>query len=129
MTDSNRTQQTAADQRVYKRAFELADTLCAQADNVPVKWRRVLWEKTLDVAMDLLARIVYAYDEKAPKTRLAHLDRALSQFTVLNTYISLCNRHQVLPLQKQTNIAELMTDISQQLGGWRKATARMITSV
>lgn len=129
MTDSNRIQQTAADQRVYKKAFELTDLLCAQADNVPVKWRRILWEKTLDVAMDLVARIVYAYDEKTPKTRLVHLDRALSQFTVLNAYVALCNRHQVLPLQKQTNVSELMTDISQQLGAWRKSTAKMITTV
>ncbi len=103
--------------------------LFALSDNVPKKWRRVLWEKTIDVATDLIALIVYAYDARDGRERVMYLDRALTKFTVLNTYIRLCNENAIIPLQKTTNIAELTTDISKQLGSWRKSTAERLKSV
>ena len=55
--------------------------------------------------------------------KVVYIDRALTKFTVLNTYMRLCNEARMLPLQKQTSLSELMADISGQLGPWRKATA------
>lgn len=107
----------------YKSVYRLLQMMCGMSDNVPVKWRRWLWEKTLDAATDLIALIVYAWDEQNVATKLIYIDRALTKFTVLNTYMRLCNEAQVLPLQKQTSLSELMADISGQLGSWRKATA------
>ncbi len=107
----------------YRSVYKLIQMMCGLSDNVPVKWRRWLWEKTLDAATDLIALIVYAWDEQNPITKLAYIDRAMTKFTVLNTYMRLCNENKVLPLQKQTNLSELMADISQQLASWRKATA------
>ncbi len=110
----------------YKSVYKLVQMMCGVSDNVPVKWRRWLWEKTLDAATDLIALIVYAWDEQNLNTKLVYIDRALTKFTVLNTYMRLCNENQILPLQKQTSLSELMADISGQLGSWRKATAERI---
>lgn len=110
----------------YKSVYKLVQMMCGVSDNVPVKWRRWLWEKTLDAATDLIALIVYAWDEQNLNTKLVYIDRALTKFTVLNTYMRLCNENQILPLQKQTSLSELMVDISGQLGSWRKATAERI---
>lgn len=88
-----------------------------------------MWEKTLDTATDLLPLIIYAYETQNLRDRVAYLDKALTKFTVLNTYIRLCNENAIIPIQKTTNIAELTTDISKQLGGWRKATADKLKSV
>ncbi len=107
----------------YKSVYRLVQMMCGLSDNVPVKWRRWLWEKTLDAATDLIALIVYAWDEQNVNTKLIYIDRALTKFTVLNTYMRLCNENRVLPLQQQTSLSELMADISGQLGSWRKATA------
>lgn len=107
----------------------MVQMLFALSDNVPKKWRRVLWEKTLDAATDLIPLIVYAYETQNLRERVAYLDRALTKFTVLNTYIRLCNENAIIPVQKVANIAELTTDISKQLGGWRKATAEKLKSV
>lgn len=107
----------------YKSTYRLIQTMVGLGDNVPVKWRRWLWEKTLDAATDMIALIVYAWDEQQPGTKLAWIDRALTKFTVVNTYVRLMNEARVLPLQKQTNVSELMADISGQLASWRKATA------
>lgn len=93
------------------------------SENVPVKYRRWLWEKTLDAATDLIALIVYAWDEQNVAHKVVYIDRAMTKFTVLNTYMRLCNEARVLPLQKHTSLSELMADISGQLGSWRKATA------
>lgn len=113
----------AATAGAYKSVYRLVQMMCGLSDNVPVKWRRWLWEKTLDAATDLIALIVYAWDEQNVNTKLIYIDRALTKFTVLNTYMRLCNENRVLPLQKQTSLSELMADISGQLGSWRKATA------
>ena len=113
----------AATTGAYKSVYRLVQMMCGLSDNVPVKWRRWLWEKTLDAATDLIALIVYAWDEQNVNTKLIYIDRALTKFTVLNTYMRLCNENRVLPLQKQTSPSELMADISGQLGSWRKATA------
>lgn len=110
----------------YKSVYRLVQEMCGLSDNVPVKWRRWLWEKTLDAATDLIALIVYAWDEQNLNTKLIYIDRALTKFTVVNTYMRLCNENRVLPLQKQTNLSELMANISGQLGSWRKATAERI---
>lgn len=107
----------------YKSVYRLVQEMCGLSDHVPVKWRRWLWEKTLDAATDLIALIVYAWDEQEPRTKLAYIDRGLTKFTVLNTYMRLCNEQRILPLQKQTTLSELMADISGQLASWRKATA------
>ena len=66
------------------------------SDNVPVKYRRWLWEKTLDAATDLIALIVYAWDEQNVAHKVVYIDRALTKFTVLNTYMRLCNEARVL---------------------------------
>lgn len=113
----------AATAGAYKSVYRLVQMMCGLSDNVPVKWRRWLWEKTLDAATDLIALIVYAWDEQNVNTKLIYIDRALTKFTVLNTYMRLCNENRVLPLQKQTSLSELMADISGQLGSWRKAAA------
>lgn len=119
-----------ADQsKAYKSTYQLVQMLFSLSDNVPKKWRRVLWEKTLDTATDLLPLIIYAYETQNLRERVAYLDKALTKFTVLNTYIRLCNENAIIPLQKTTNIAELTTDISKQLGRWRKATAEQLKSV
>lgn len=96
------------------------------SDCVPVKWRRWLWEKTLDGATDLIALIVYAWDEADGRTKLAYIDRALTKFTVVQTYVRLCNEARVLPIGKQTRLSELMADLAQQLGSWRKGTAERL---
>ena len=116
-----------ADQsNAYKSTYQLVQMLFSLSDNVPKKWRRVLWEKTIDTATDLLPLIIYAYETQNLRERVAYLDKALTKFTVLNTYIRLCNENVIIPTQKATNIAELTTDISKQLGGWRRATAAAI---
>jgi hypothetical protein len=97
--------------------------MCGMSDAVPQKWRRWLWEKTLDAGTDLIALIVYAWDEQNLRMKVGYIDRALTKFTVVNTYIRLCNDNEILPLKKQTTLSELLADISQQLGSWRKATA------
>nr|DAM95719.1 MAG TPA: Avd-like protein [Caudoviricetes sp.] len=107
----------------YKSTYRLIQEMCGVSDHVPVKWRRWLWEKTLDVATDLIALIVYAWDEQNVAHKVVYIDRALTKFTVLNTYMRLCNENAILPLQKQTTLSELMANISGQLGSWRKATA------
>lgn len=107
----------------YKSVYRLVQMMCGLSDNVPVKFRRWLWEKTLDSATDLIALIVYAWDEQNVQTKLIYIDRAMTKFTVVNTYMRLCNENRILPLQKQTSLSELMADISQQLASWRKATA------
>lgn len=107
----------------YKSVYRLVQEMCGLSDHVPVKWRRWLWEKTLDTATDLIALIMYAWDEQDSQTKLAYIDRGLTKFTVLNTYMRLCNEQRILPLQKQTTLSELMADISGQLASWRKATA------
>ena len=119
----------AATAGAYKSVYRLVQMMCGLSDNVPVKWRRWLWEKTLDAATDLIALIVYAWDEQNVNTKLIYIDRALTKFTVLNTYMRLCNENRVLPLQKQTSLSELMADISGQLGSWRKATAERAKKV
>lgn len=114
---------TIATAGAYKSVYKLVQMMCEVSDHVPVKWRRWLWEKTLDTATDLIALVVYAWDEQNVHTKLIYIDRALTKFTVLNTYMRLCNENCILPLQKQTSLSELMADISGQLGSWRKATA------
>lgn len=113
----------AATAGAYKSVYRLIQQMVGLSDNVPVKYRRWLWEKTLDAATDLIALIVYAWDEQNVAHKVVYIDRALTKFTVLNTYMRLCNEARVLPLQKQTSLSELMADISGQLGSWRKATA------
>ena len=115
--------------KVYNKTYELLQRLFRISDDVPKKWRRALWEKTLGAATDLIALILYAYESIAYNERLVYLDRALTKFTVLNTYLRLCNENAIIPTQKMTNIAELTSDISQQLGSWRKATAERMKSV
>ncbi|MBJ2162304.1 MAG: hypothetical protein JFR39_09455, partial [Muribaculaceae bacterium] len=77
----------AATAGAYKSVYRLVQMMCGLSDNVPVKWRRWLWEKTLDAATDLIALIVYAWDEQNVNTKLIYIDRALTKFTVLNTYM------------------------------------------
>ncbi len=113
----------AEQSKVYKTTYQLVQLLLSQSDNVPRKWRRVLWEKTVDIATDMLALIVYAYEERDKNKRLDYLDRTLTQFTILNTYIRLCNENAILKTQKVTTIVELTTDISKQIAAWRKSTA------
>lgn len=125
-TQNDKTMANATTAGAYKSVYRLVQEMCGLSDNVPVKWRRWLWEKTLDVATDLIALIVYAWDEQNLNTKLIYIDRALTKFTVVNTYMRLCNENRVLPLQKQTNLSELMANISGQLGSWRKATAERI---
>lgn len=108
---------------VYKSTYRLIQMLVGQSENVPVKYRRWLWEKTLDAAADLIALIVYAWDEQNVAHKVVYIDRAMTKFTVLETYMRLCNEAQVLPLQKQASLSELMAGIAGQLGSWRKATA------
>ena len=108
---------------VYKSTYRLIQMLVGQSENVPVKYRRWLWEKTLDAATDLIALIVYAWDEQNVAHKVVYIDRAMTKFTVLETYMRLCNEAQVLPLQKQASLSELMAGIAGQLGSWRKATA------
>ena len=115
--------QGAATAGAYKSVYRLIQSMVGLSDNVPVKYRRWLWEKTLDAATDLIALVVYAWDEQNLAHKVVYIDRALTKFTVLNTYMRLCNEARVLPLQKQTSLSELMADISGQLGSWRKATA------
>lgn len=109
--------------KAYKDTYHIIQMMCSLSDSVPVKWRRWLWEKALDTATDLIALIVYAYDEKNLQTKLTYIDRCLTKFTVLNTYLRLSNENAIIPTQKFVNISELMADISQQLGAWRKGTA------
>ena len=125
-TQNDKTMANATTAGAYKSVYRLVQEMCGLSDNVPVKWRRWLWEKTLDAATDLIALIVYAWDEQNLNTKLIYIDRALTKFTVVNTYMRLCNENRVLPLQKQTNLSELMANISGQLGSWRKATAERI---
>lgn len=115
--------QGAATAGAYKSVYRLIQSMVGLSDNVPVKYRRWLREKTLDAATDLIALVVYAWDEQNLAHKVIYIDRALTKFTVLNTYMRLCNEARVLPLQKQTSLSELMADISGQLGSWRKATA------
>ena len=77
----------------------------------------------------MIAAIIYAYETRSMAERVKYIDRALTIFTVLNTYLRLCNENGAISTQKMTNISELMTDISQQLGAWRKATAARLNNV
>lgn len=52
----------AATAGAYKSVYRLIQQMVGLSDNVPVKYRRWLWEKTLDAATDLIALIVYAWD-------------------------------------------------------------------
>ena len=51
--------------KVYNKTYELLQKLFRISDDVQKKWRRALWEKTLDAATDLIALIIYAYESKA----------------------------------------------------------------
>ena len=115
--------------KAYVSTYKLIQMMCDLSDHVPVKWRRVLWEKSLDRATDMIAAIIYAYETRSMAERVKYIDRALTIFTVLNTYLRLCNENRAISTQKMTNISELMTDISQQLGAWRKSTAARLNNV
>ncbi len=115
--------------KAYKDTYQIIQMMCSLSDSVPVKWRRWLWEKALDTATDLIALIVYAYDEKNLQTKLTYIDKCLTKFTVLNTYLRLSNENAIIPTQKFVNISELMADISQQLSAWRKGTADRLKGV
>ena len=67
--------------KAYKDTYQIIQMMCSLSDSVPVKWRRWLWEKALDTATDLIALIVYAYDEKNLQTKLAYIDKCLTKFS------------------------------------------------
>ncbi len=64
----------AATAGAYKSVYRLIQQMVGLSDNVPVKYRRWLWEKTLDAATDLIALIVYAWDEQNVAHKVVYID-------------------------------------------------------
>lgn len=109
--------------KIYKDTYRLVNILMDNMQNMPVKHRRTLGDRLLNVGYDALMYVHNANCAITKEERIACLDKFLTDMNVMNAYLRIANEHRFFSLTQSTMMFELTNGIMKQIAGWRKYTA------
>lgn len=103
---------------VYKDVYRLVSEIIDHIQDMPVKHRRTLGDRILNISYGLLETLHFAYGSKEGRVR--YLDKFQIEFGQLQTLLRIANEKKWIYLNHMTSIAEQAAKISSQIGAWRK---------
>lgn len=102
--------------------YNLSLRIIDARDRFDKKYKYIIGDKMMDIAMDCLTLIHFANEDRRHGMRAEHLNMFLIKFDVLKTYIMVCrDRAQFKTAALLADIFQLTADVEKQLTGWRRS--------
>jgi hypothetical protein len=103
---------------MYNLVMQLMDA--RNAFDKPYKY--VVGDKMVDKAMECIALIHYANEDRRKGAREEHLNKFLMEFDILKTYTMVCrDRQQFKKMSAMADIFLLIADVESQASKWRQS--------
>lgn len=102
---------------IYREALEMMDRIMDYTDLVPRKYRFGVWQRILDLNVDVLTLTCRANRQR---DKVGLITEMLDDLTIMKTLLRLCHRRQALSDKHMAHIAIPMVNVGRQASGWLK---------
>lgn len=106
---------------IFTKTYDLYKTLYGFRALVPKQDRYTIWQRTENLALDVLEGILFA-SQKVWSEKLPVLETASLKLNVLRVFLRLLKETKAIDQRKYAALQERVDEIGRMLGGWIRST-------